>query len=85
MYLPKVRSMQRELSTPGPIGTMALCWIPGSQKPIICMGGWEIIKHHDIWIDSQGVNMGGPSKAGFRLQLVDAMGVANIVWIESAT
>jgi len=38
-------------------------------------GGWEIIKSHDKWIDTRGVNLGGPSKAGRRLQLVDARGV----------
>ena len=35
---------------------------------------WDIIKHHDTWIDAHGVNMGGPSKKGQHLQLVDAMG-----------
>ena len=33
--------------------------------------GWEIIKCHDTWIDTKGVKMGGSSKMGRRLQLVD--------------
>ena len=47
----------------------------GPQKFMIGQDGWEIIKHHDTWIYAQGVNMGGPSKAGRRLQLVYARGV----------
>ena len=27
------------------------------QQSIIGMGGWDIIKCYDRWIDSQGVNM----------------------------
>ena len=42
---------------------------------MIGMGGWDIIKRHDSWIDYQGVNMGGPSKKGHYLQLVGARGV----------
>ena len=37
--------------------------------------GWEIIKRHDTWIDSQGVNMGGSSKERHHLKLVDEKGV----------
>ena len=36
----------------------------GSQKYVIGMGGWEIIKRHNSWIYSQGVNILGTSKAG---------------------
>ena len=42
---------------------------------MVGVGGWEIIKHHDTWIDSQSLNIGGSSKAGNRLQLVDTSGV----------
>ena len=47
----------------------------GSQKSMIGLDGWEIIKRHDSWIYTQGVNMGGLSKVGRRLKLVDARGV----------
>ena len=47
----------------------------GAQKSMIGMGGWEIIKRHDSWIDAQGVNMGGLSKADHRLKSVDTRGV----------
>ena len=36
---------------------------------------WEIIKNNENWIDTRGVDLGGPSKTGRRLQLVDARGV----------
>ena len=55
------------------------------QQSMIGQYGWEIIKRHDTWIDAQGVNIVGPSKAGHRLQLVDARGVVKIVWMGSAT
>ena len=42
---------------------------------MIGKGVWEIIKRHDRWIYSKGVNMEVPSKAGHHLQLVDARGV----------
>ena len=45
------------------------------QQSIIGRDGWEIIKRHDTWIDAQGVNIGGSSKSGHRLQLLDARGV----------
>ena len=32
----------------------------GAQKLMIDRDGWDIIKSHDIWIDAQGVSMGGP-------------------------
>ena len=47
----------------------------GDQQSMIGRDGWEIIKRRDNWIDTQGVNMVGPSKAGRRFQLVDARGV----------
>ena len=37
--------------------------------------GWEIIKRHENWIDTRGVDLEGSSKMGRRLQLVDARGV----------
>ena len=37
------------------------------------------MKLHDIFIDDQGVNMGGYSKEGRHLQLVDIRGVEKIV------
>ena len=45
------------------------------QQLMIGWDGWEIVKHHDTWIDAQGVNMRGPPKTGRRLQLVYARGV----------
>ena len=47
----------------------------GAQQSMIGRDGWEIIKRHDYWIDARGVDLGGPPKAGRRLQLVDARGV----------
>ena len=47
----------------------------GAQKSMIVRDGWEIIKRHDSWINARGVDLGGPPKAGCRLQLVDARGV----------
>ena len=47
----------------------------GDQQSMIGRDGWEITKRHDTWIDTQGVNMGGPPNSGRRLQLVDARGV----------
>ena len=49
-----------------------------SQQFMVGIGGWEIIKHHDTWIDTQEINMGGSSKARHHLTLVDARGVAKI-------
>ena len=49
-----------------------------SQQFMVGIGGWEIIKHHDTWIDTQEINMGGSSKARHHLILVDARGVAKI-------
>ena len=42
---------------------------------IIGLDGWEIINRHDTWIYAQEFNMGGPSKSGRHLELVDARGV----------
>ena len=47
----------------------------GVHQSMIGRNGWEIIKRRDNWIDTQGVNMGGYSKSGLRLSLVDARGV----------
>ena len=42
---------------------------------MVGVGVWEIIKRHDTCIGAQGVNMGGSSKSGRSLQLVDERGV----------
>ena len=47
----------------------------GSQQSMVVMEVWEIIKRHNMWIYAQVINMGGSSKEGHRLQLVDARGV----------
>ena len=47
----------------------------GAQQSMLGRDGWEIIKNHDKWINTRGVDLGGPSKTGRRLQLVDARGV----------
>ena len=39
----------------------------GAHQSMIGRYGWEIIKRHDTWIYTQGVNMGGSSKAGRHL------------------
>ena len=57
----------------------------GAQQLILGRDGWEIIKRHEKWIDTIGVELGGPSKTVRRLQLVDARGVVKIVWTGSAT
>ena len=47
----------------------------GAQQSMIGRDGWEIIKRHENWIDTRGVDLGGYSKAVRRLRLVDARGV----------
>ena len=47
----------------------------GAQHLMLGRDGWEIIKRHEKWIDTRSVDLGGPSKTGRRLQLVDARGV----------
>ena len=47
----------------------------GPQHYMIGRYGWEIIKHHEKWINIRCVDLGGSSKTGRRLQLVDARGV----------
>ena len=46
----------------------------GAQQSMICRGGWKIIRRHDTWIYARGVDLGGPPKAGNRLQVVNARG-----------
>ena len=46
-----------------------------AQQSMISRDGWEIIKRHEKWIDTRGVYLGGSSKAGRRLHLVDARDV----------
>ena len=55
------------------------------QQQMLGRDGWDIIKRHEKWIDTRGVDLGGPSKTVRRLQLVDARGVVKIVWTGSAT
>ena len=57
----------------------------GAQQSMVRIGYWDIIKRHYKWIDAQGINMGGSSKSGHRLQLVGARGVVKHLWMESAT
>ena len=45
------------------------------QQSMLGRDGWDIIKRHEKWIDTRGVDLGGPSKTVRRLQLVDARGV----------
>ena len=47
----------------------------GAQQSMLGRDGWEIIKPHEKWIDTRGVDLGGSLKTGRRLQLVDARGV----------
>ena len=47
----------------------------GAQQSMIGRDVWEIIKRHEKWIDTRGVDLGGSSKTGRRLQLADARGV----------
>ena len=71
----KVKSTNRELSTMVTHRAITIVLDTGAQYTMVGMRGWYIIKCHAMWIDSQGVNMGGSSKAGCHLQLVDAKGV----------
>ena len=56
-----------------------------AQESIIGRYGWEIIKRRDTWIDAQGINIGGSSRAGRHLRLVDSRGMAKIFWLGRAT
>ena len=71
----KVKSTNRELSTMVTHRAITIVLDTGAQYTMVGMRGWYIIKCHAMWIDSQGVNMGDSSKAGCRLQLLDARGV----------
>ena len=42
------------------------------------MISWEIINHHGFGVDDQGVDMGGYSKVGLRLQIIYVRGVVKI-------
>ena len=57
----------------------------GAQQSMIGRDGWEIIRRHEKWIDTRGVDLGGSSKTGRRLQLVDARGVVKKNWMGRAT
>ena len=46
-----------------------------SQNDMVGILSWEIIRHHDMWIYAQEVDIEGYSKAGRRLKLVGARGV----------
>ena len=69
----KLRHIQRNVQGKA-IGHTAV-FDTGDQQSMIGRDGWEIIKRHDKWIDTRGVDLGSSSKAGCRLQLVDARGV----------
>ena len=60
-------------------------FVTGAQQSMIGRDVWEIIKRHDKWIDAKCVDLGSSSKAGRRLQLVDARGVVKTMWVGSAT
>ena len=49
------------------------------------MVSWEKINHHGCLVDEQGVDMGGYSKVGFRLQIIYVRVVVKIVYTGSAT
>ena len=59
----------------GAAGAHVAVFDTGAQQSMLGYGGWEIINYHDKWIDTRGVNLGGPSKASRRLQLLDVRGV----------
>ena len=81
----KIISTHKESSTTGLQGGHTAVFDTGSQKSMIGRYGWEIVKRHDTWIDAQGVNMGGYSKEGRRLQLLDDRSGVKTVWMGSAT
>ena len=38
-----------------------------AQQSMLGRDGWEIIKNHEKWIDTRGVDLAGPSKTGRHL------------------
>ena len=46
----------------------------GALKSMIGMGGWEVINHHDGWIEYQSVNIGQTSKLVHLFHFIDARG-----------
>ena len=69
----KIRHVQGVVQ--GGAGDHVAVFDTGAQQSMLGIDGWDIIKNHDKWIDTRGVDLGGPSKTGRRLQLVDARGV----------
>ena len=59
----------------GGAGTHVAVLDTRAQQSMLGRDGWDIIKNHENWIDTRGVDLGGPSKTGRRLKLVDARGV----------
>ena len=51
----------------GGAGTHVAVFYTGAQQSMLGRDGWEIIKNHEKWIDTRGVDLGGPSKTGRRL------------------
>ena len=77
----KIRHVQGVVQ--GGAGAHVAVFDTGAQQSMLGIDGWDIINNHDKWIDTRGVDLGGPSKTGRRLQLVDARGVVKIVWMGS--
>ena len=69
----KLRHVQEVVH--GGAGTHVAVFDTGAQQSMLGRDGWEIIKNHEKWIETRGVDLGGPSKKGRHLQLVDARGV----------
>ena len=51
----------------GGAGAHVAVFDTGAQQSVLGRDGWEIIKNHEKWIDTRGVDLGGPSKTGRRL------------------
>ena len=46
----------------GGAGTHLSVFDTGAQQSMVGRDSWEIIKNHKKWIDTHGVDLGGPSK-----------------------
>ena len=77
---PKIQNHEQGIVHNGDSSGHTALFDTWDQQSIIGRYGWEIIKRRDTWIDAQGINMGGSSRAGLRLRLVDSRGmVKNIL------
>ena len=72
---PKVKIKHVQGVVQGGAGAHVAVFDTGSHQSMLGRYGWDIINNHDKWIDTRGVDLGGTSKTGRRLQLVDARGV----------